>query len=76
MEPDKTLEIARRYMTSDTTDNFACTKEHLIAFVEAITEAEQKPTTIRVPMPVFVKLVKDVCTVKDLLIAMKAAEEE
>ena len=42
MEPDKILEIARRYMTSDTTDNFACTKEHLIAFVEAVTEAERE----------------------------------
>ena len=52
------------------------TAEDLIAFARAILEAEQKPTTIRVPMPVFVKLVKDVNSVKDLLIAMKAAEEE
>ena len=52
------------------------TGEGLIAFARAIIEVEQERTTIRVPTPVFVKLVKDVCTVKDLLIAMKAAEKE
>ena len=50
--------------------------EDLIAFAQSVIEAEQKVTPIKVPPEVYNQIVKDVCTVKDLLIAMKAAEGE
>ena len=50
------------------------TGEGLIAFARAIIEAERDAHGITVPIAVWDKL-KDVNTVKDLLIAMKAAEE-
>ena len=50
--------------------------EDLIAFAQLVIEAEQKATPIEVPPEVYNKLVKDVNSVKDLLIAMKAAEKE
>jgi len=73
MTPDKILEIARRFDPYE--PDFVMTEDTLIAFAQAIIEAEQDAHGITVPIAVWDKL-KDVNTVKDLLIAMKAAEEE
>ena len=73
MTPDKILEIARRFDPYE--PDFVMTEDSLIAFARAIIEAERDMTTIKVPTVVWDKL-KGVNTVKDLLIAMKAAEEE
>jgi hypothetical protein len=74
MTPEKILEIARRFDPDE--PDFVMTEDTLIAFAQSVIEAVQEETTIKVPASVFVKIVKDVNTVKDLLIAMKAAEEE
>ena len=73
MTPDKILEIAHETVRLTWIND---SPEDLIAFAQSVIEAEQKATPIEVPPEVYNKLVKDVCTVKDLLIAMKAAEEE
>lgn len=76
MTNDKILEIARRHgVQSRYIDCIAFTEKEIIAFAQSLLEEEQEQTAIKVPIAVFVKLVKDVNTVKDLLMAMKAAEE-
>ena len=78
MDTDKILEIARRYTYPDVREDqtFEFDEEDLIAFAQSVLEEEQEQTAIKVPISVFVKLVKDLNAVKDLLMAMKAAEEE
>ena len=72
MTPDKILEIAHETVRLTWIND---SPEDLIAFAQSVIEAVQEETTIKVPTVVWDKL-KDVNTVKDLLIAMKAAEEE
>ena len=74
MNDEKIIEIARRFDPDE--PDFVMTEDTLIAFAQSVIEAEQKATPIEVPPEVYNKLVEDVNTVKDLLIAMKAAEEE
>ena len=78
MDTDKILELARRYTYPDVREDqtFEFDEEDLIAFAQSVLEAEREQTAIKVPISVFVKLVKDLNAVKDLLMAMKAAEEE
>jgi hypothetical protein len=73
MTPEKILELAHETVRLTWIND---SPEDLIAFAQSVLEAEQKVTPIKVPPEVYNQLVKDVCTVKDLLIAMKAAEEE
>ena len=73
MQPDKILEIAHETVRLTWIND---SPEDLIAFAQSVIEAEQKVTPIKVPPEVYNQIVKDVCTVKDLLIAMKAAEGE
>ena len=73
MNDEKILEIARRFDPDE--PDFVMTEDTLIAFAQAIIEAERNAHGITVSIAVWDKL-KDVNTVKDLLIAMKAAEEE
>ena len=73
MTPEKILEIARRFDPDE--PDFVMTEDSLIAFAQAIIEAERDTTTIEVPTVVWDKL-KDVNTVKDLIKALQAAEEE
>ena len=75
MNDDKILEIARRHAADSYRFSLEFTTEELIAFARAIIEAEQERTTIEVPTVVWDKL-KDVNTVKDLIKALQAAEEE
>jgi hypothetical protein len=76
MTSEKILEIARRYGDHDLSDvDWYFYSPDLISFAQSVIEAVQEETTIKVPASVFVKIVKDVNTVKDLLIALKAAEE-
>lgn len=72
MDKEKILEIAHETVRLTWIND---SPEDLIAFAQSVIEAVQEETTIKVPASVFVKIVKDVNTVKDLLIAMKAAEE-
>ena len=77
MNNDKILEIARRYGDYYLSDvDWYFYRPDLISFAQSVIEAEQKATPIEVPPEVYNKLVEDVNTVKDLLIAMKAAEKE
>ena len=78
MTNDKILEIARRYTYPDVREDqtFEFDEEELIAFAQSLLEEEREQTAIKVPISVFVKLVKDVNTVKDLIVAIKAAEGE
>jgi len=73
MTPEKILELAHETVRLTWIND---SPEDLIAFAQSVIEAVQEETTIKVPASVFVKIVKDVNTVKDLLIAMKAAGEE
>ena len=73
MTPDKILEIARRFDPDE--PDFVMTEDSLIAFAQAIIEAERDTTTIEVPTVVWDKL-KDVNTVSDLIKALKEAEGE
>jgi len=73
MNDEKILEIARRFDPDE--PDFVMTEDSLIAFAQAIIEAERDTTTIEVPTVVWDKL-KDVNTVKDLIKALQAAEEE
>lgn len=73
MTQEKILEIARRFDPDE--PDFVMTEDSLIAFAQAIIKEERDAHGITVPIAVWDKL-KDVNTVKDLLIAMKAAEEE
>ena len=77
MTPEKILELAAENQTDTFSERvWAFDEEALLVFARAIVDAGQDATTIKIPASVFVKIVKDVNTVKDLLIAMKAAEEE
>ena len=77
MDNDKILELARRHGDHSVADvDWSFYEPDLIAFAQSVIEEEREQTGIKVPISVFVKLVKDVNTVKDLLMAMKAAEEE
>ena len=73
MTPDKILEIARRFDPDE--PDFVMTEDALIAFAQAIIEAERDAHGITVPLVVWDKL-KDVNTVSDLIKALHAAEEE
>ena len=73
MNDEKILEIARRFDPDE--PDFVMTEDSLIAFAQAIIEAERDTTTIEVPTVVWDKL-KGVNTVKDLIKALQAAEEE
>ena len=73
MTPEKIIELAHETVRLTWIND---SPEDLIAFAQSVIEAEQKATPIEVPPEVYNKLVEDVNTVKDLLIAMKAAEEE
>ena len=77
MNTDKILEIARRYTYPDVREDqtFEFDEEDLIAFAQSVIEESRDTTTIKVPTVVWDKL-KDVNTVRDLLMALKAAEEE
>ena len=73
MQPDKILEIARRFDPDE--PDFVMTEDSLIAFAQAIIKEERDAHGITVPLVVWDKL-KDVNSVADLIKAMKAAEEE
>jgi hypothetical protein len=73
MTPEKILEIARRFDPDE--PDFVMTEDSIIAFAQAIIEAERDATTIKVPTVMWDKL-KDVNTVSDLIKALQAAEEE
>ena len=81
MTNEKILEIARRYtspiegeLDGGTVTYWEFWEEELLAFAQAIIEAQRDTTTIKVPTVVWDKL-KDVNTVTDLIKALKAAEE-
>ena len=77
MKPEKILELAAQNESDTFSERvWAFDEEALLSFARAIVDAGQDATTIKVPASVFVKIVKDVNTVKDLLIAMKSAEEK
>ena len=83
MTPEQIIEIAHRYSDkaypapddSSRVTYWEFLEKDLIAFAQSVIEAGQDATTITVPIAVWDKL-KDVNTLKDLLIAMKAAEGE
>lgn len=76
MNNDKILELAA-YNESDlySERRWSFDEEELIAFAQAVIEESRDTTTIKVPTVVWDKL-KDVNTVRDLLMALKAAEEK
>ena len=72
MKTEKIIEIAHETVRLTWIND---SPEDLIAFAHAIIEAQRDTTTIEVPTVVWDKL-KDVNTVKDLIRALEAAEEE
>ena len=74
MNNDKILEIARRHADAYKY-SWEFTTEDIIAFAQAIIEAERDAHGITVPIAVWDKL-KDVNTVTDLIKALKSTEEE
>ena len=82
MTPEQIIEIAHRYSDkaypapddSSRVTYWEFLEKDLIDFAQSVIEAERDAHGITVPIAVWDKL-KGVNTVKDLLIAMKAAEE-
>jgi len=81
MDNDKILELARRHtspiegeLDGGTVTYWEFWEEELLAFAQAIIEAERDAHGITVPIAVWDKL-KDVNTVRDLIKALHAAEE-
>jgi hypothetical protein len=75
MDTNKILELAAENESDLYSERvWAFDEGALIAFAQAIIEAERETHGITVPLAVWDKL-KDANTVKDLLVAMKAAEK-
>lgn len=83
MTPEQIIEIAHRYSDkaypapddSSRVTYWEFLEKDLIAFAQAIIEAERDAHGITVPIAVWDKL-KDVNTVTDLIKALKSTEEE
>lgn len=77
MTPEQILELAHRWgvLYGDVHVGYwRFTEEELLAFAQAVIEEERNTHGITVPLAVWDKL-KDVNTVRDLIKALKSAEE-